>query len=36
MIECLDRFCGKPYRRKGLGMSIFELSKICMRGHRLL
>jgi len=36
MIEFLERFCGKPSRRKGLGLPILELSKICMRELRLV
>ena len=31
MIECLERFCGKLWRRKGLGLPILELSRICTR-----
>jgi len=30
------RFCGKPWRRKGLGLPILGLSRICMRELRLV
>lgn len=36
MIERLARFCENPWRIKGLGLHIFDVSKICMKGYRLV